>query len=249
MILYIFYYCAGGGTGRRYVLEGVYFNVMGHRGTKPKGKVKIRWTPNFAYIIGLIATDGCLSKDGRHITLTSKDGEQLANFKKCLGLGNIVGNTMSGYNGKPYGRVQFGDVLFYKFLLKIGLTPAKSKTIGGLKIPTRYFFDFLRGSLDGDGCTYSYWDKRWKSSFMFYTCFVSASRDHILWLQENIKKQTGASGHISGDGRKATFHLKYAKKESSAILKKMYYSDNVICLKRKRLKIEKTLSIAGLKLS
>ena len=57
---------------------------MATRGAKPKGKVKIKWSPNFAYAIGLIATDGCLYKDGRHISLTSLDLEQLHNFNKAL---------------------------------------------------------------------------------------------------------------------------------------------------------------------
>ncbi len=129
---------------------------MGKRGPEPEGKVKIKWSPNFAYAIGLIATDGCLSKDGRHIILVSKDVDQLNNFKSCLSLENKIGTTVSGYNGKSYTRIQFGDVLLYKFLLSIGLTPAKSKTIGKLKIPEIYFFDFLRGVLDGDGYAYSY---------------------------------------------------------------------------------------------
>src|SRR3989338_7295560 len=101
---------------------------MRKRGQRPQSKINIEWSSNFAYALGLIASDGCLSKDGRHITFVSKDIDQLHNFKSCLGLENKIGKTTSGYNGKEYTRVQFGDVLFYKFLLSIGLTPAKSKT-------------------------------------------------------------------------------------------------------------------------
>lgn len=38
-----------------------------------KGNVKIKWNNSFAYIIGVIATDGNLSPDLRHIHITSKD--------------------------------------------------------------------------------------------------------------------------------------------------------------------------------
>jgi hypothetical protein len=31
------------------------------------------WTPELAYTIGLLTTDGNLSKDGRHITIRSSD--------------------------------------------------------------------------------------------------------------------------------------------------------------------------------
>lgn len=209
---------------------------MGKRGTKPKGKVKIKWSSNFAYAVGLLASDGCLSPDGRHIIFVSKDREQLLNFKKALGLTVAIGKL----------RVQFGDVLFYEFLKSIGLTPNKSKTIGQVKIPPGRFFDFLRGSFDGDGCTYSYFDPRWKSSFMFYTVFCSASRTHILWLQEEINKKLGVSGHITGAGKVGTaYQLKYAKADSLKLLRKIYRGKNILCLSRKQLKIEKMLGIIG----
>ena len=37
----------------------------------------MKWTSELAYAVGLLTTDGSLSKDGRHIDLTSKDVEQL----------------------------------------------------------------------------------------------------------------------------------------------------------------------------
>src|SRR3989344_7733317 len=151
---------------------------MGKRGPKPgfnpKRHVSQEWSANLAYAIGLLATDGCLSPPGHLIDLTSKDCEQLENFCRCVGVDFTITKKQAG-NGKECLRVQFKSVLFYNFLLSIGLTPAKSKTLGPLAIPDKYFFHFLRGAFDGDGCTYSYWDPRWKSSFMFYLCFASAS--------------------------------------------------------------------------
>lgn len=146
--------------------------------------------------------------------------------------------------GKKYQRVQFSDVLFYNFLLSIGFTPAKSKTIGVIKIPQKYFFDFLRGCFDGDGSFYSYWDPRWRSSFMFYTVFISASRPHIDWIRDELRGKLKVKGHITRDSKKSTHQLKYAKRESLKILKKMYYTTTVLCLSRKRQKIEKALKTA-----
>lgn len=225
---------------------------MGKRGPKPKGKVNIEWSPNFAYAIGLLVSDGSLSINGRHITFTSKDLEQLENFMKALGIQDIsVGYTKSvdDYGSRNTTRVQFGDVLFYNFLLEIGLMPNKSKIIGRVKVPGEYFFDFLRGSFDGDGCTHSYFDPRWKSSFMFYTIFTSASLEHIDWVRGEIKKRLGINGHITGKGRARTaYQLKYAKSDSLRLLPKIYYSDELLCLKRKRLKIEQMLHTIGQRL-
>lgn len=215
---------------------------MGKRGPKPKKIIDEKWTPNLAYAVGLIATDGCLSKDNLLIDLTSKDREQLDNFSRCLGINFKIGSKKNS-NGDESLRIQFKNRFFYNFLLSIGLTPKKSLTIGKLDIPDKYFFDFLRGCFDGDGCFYSYWDSRWKSSHMFYLEFTSASKCHIDWLQNELEKKVKTKGHIVQDGRKRSFQLKYAKKEALVIIKKMYYNPSVICLSRKKLKIQKALKV------
>ena len=101
----------------------------------------------------------------------------------------------------------------------------------------------MRGCFDGDGTFYSYWDKRWRSSFMFYIEFISASKKHIDWLRTELKEKLDVLGHIGKDGRNSTYQLKYAKKEALEIIKKIYYDKKVVCLSRKRLKIEKALKI------
>lgn len=215
---------------------------MNKRGVKPKGKVKIKWSSKFAYAVGLLVTDGCLYKDGRHISLTTKDLEQAQNFKKCLGLNVKIGKKFSSTKNKCY-HVQFGDVLFYKFLLSIGITPAKSKTIGRIDIPDKYFFDYLRGCFDGDGTFYSYWDKRWKSSHLFYLEFVSASLKHISWLKKNLLSYLNIKGYLNNNNQISIFKLKYSKKEAMKIINKMYFNPKAVCLSRKRLKIEKALIV------
>lgn len=206
---------------------------------KPLGKVKIGWSPEFAYAIGLLVTDGNLSSDGRHVIFTSKDLELILKFQKSLKMNLHIGRKSSGSQGyKKYYVVQIGDVLFYRFLLGIGLMPRKTKIIGAIKIPVKYLFDFLRGHFDGDGTFYSYWDPRWRSSFMFYTVFVSASKNHIDWLRETIFDIVNIKGHITKSVNDSIYQLKYAKAESLKLLPKLYYDEDAICLTRKRLKTE-----------
>jgi hypothetical protein len=219
---------------------------MGKRGPKPKGKVKLEWSSQFAYAIGLIASDGNLSPDGRHITFTSKDIDLINLFQKCLGIQMLIGKKANGLiEEKKYYRVQFGDVLFYEFLVRIGLIPNKSKIIGVIAIPDEFFFDFLLGSFDGDGYTYSYFDSRYKSSFMFYTAFTSASREHVGWLQREINSKLAIKGHVTTSADKTIFQLKYAKAESLPLLQKLYDNKNIPGLPRKRLKIKEMLRIIG----
>jgi len=211
---------------------------------KPSGKINFQnWSPNLAYAIGLITTDGCLSKDGRHMELTSKDRQQLNTFMQCLGIKVKIGYKISGYTGRKTTHIQFGDVNFYKFLLSIGLMPNKTKILSKLKIPDTYFFDFLRGHFDGDGSSYSYWDPRWRSSFMFYINFISASQKHIQWLRQTIFRLIQIKGHISHSKESTVYQLRYAKNDSLILCKHLYYSPDVVCLKRKLLKINRVLSI------
>ncbi len=211
---------------------------------KPVGKVKTKWTPQLAYAIGLVATDGNLSSDGRHMALVSKDIDQIQTFKDCLGLTNSVSIKKSGFtsSGTAY-MIQFGDIRFYKFLLSIGLTPAKSKTMGALLIPKKYFFDFLRGVFDGDGSFYSYWDRRWKSSFLFYVTFASASLKYLEWLRETIENQIGIHGYLRKKMYGRVYQLSYAKQEAKLLIKLLYKVPDSPRLERKYKKVYTALAI------
>lgn len=219
---------------------------MGLRGPKPKRGVVV-WSPKLAYAVGLIASDGSLSVSGRHIDLTSKDREQLLNFMGCIDKEVKISMKAPRYGSEGIARIQFSDVVLYNFFLSIGLTPRKSLTIGALDIPDKLFFDFLRGSFDGDGCFYSYFDPRWKNSFMFYLNFVSASEKHMQWIQETVERLCGAGGHRVFTGRVGhkIHSLRYAKKATLKLLKLMYPNTKAVSLSRKRLKIEKALRIVG----
>lgn len=212
------------------------------RGPKPKGNVRTEWSPRFAYAIGLLTADGCLSKDGRHIDLTSIDKAQVLLFRKCLGIKTKVSKKYSGAGNMAYC-VQFSDVLFYQFLMTIGLSPAKSKTISAVLIPDEYFSDFLRGYFDGDGSSYSFYDSVFEKSFRFYISFTSASPRFIDWLRRIVKQKIGTNGHLGFNRNNPYIQLKYAKKEAMQICRYMYYAKGVPCLRRKHLKIKRSMSI------
>lgn len=203
--------------------------------------MRLKWTQQFAYAVGLLTADGCLSKDGRHIDFTSKDLEQVVSFGKCLGLKVKLGIKHSGA-GAPYHRIQFGDVLFYKFLERIGLTPAKSKTITSVQVPCGYFRDFLRGYFDGDGSSSSFYDSVFPRSYRFYISFMSASPAFIHWLRRKINKAISVKGHLNYYANKNYLQLRFSKKEAVVLCKYMYYKNGVPFLRRKYLKIQKSMS-------
>ena len=214
---------------------------MNKPGARPAGKVSNEWSPELAYAVGLLASDGNLSKDGRHIDFTSTDRELVETFKRCLGLITKIGTKKNGAGGKLAFRTQFGDVLFYRWLVKIGLHPNKSKTLGRLNIPRDLFFDFLRGYFDGDGTIYSYWDPRWHSSFMFYSAFTSASKPFLEWLRDEIEILSGVRGRI--EKASGALQLKFAKTTTRTLFARMYYSKTMPHLRRKFTKAEEIFRI------
>ena len=197
------------------------------------------------YVVGLITTDGSLSKDGRHITLVSSDLQLLRTFRKCLKLKNRVAKkAFSSYTVKQCYKIQFGNVNFYKWLQKIGLTPNKTFTLGKLAIPKEYFADFLRGFLDGDGSIFTYIDrymeykgKRYTYKRL-YTVFISASIEHLKWIQSNLKEILNIEGslnsHLRKDRKFLSWRLRFAKNDSLKLLAWLYYKPDLPCLNRKR---------------
>ena len=199
---------------------------------KRLSKVNTEWSPSFAYAIGLIATDGNLSKDGRHINLTSKDEEMILTFKRCLSITNKIGlKTRGGSKIKKYFQVQFGDKNFYEFLLSLGLMPAKSKTIGALKIPEEYFADFLRGCIDGDGNIDMHYHPESKHP-QLKVRLCSASNNFLFWMKSTISQIIELRGGWIENGRNI-FILNYGKADSIKLLGYIYYVGVESYLERK----------------
>lgn len=201
---------------------------------KRLNKIKIEWSPGFAYAIGLIATDGNLSPDGRHMNMTSKDKELITTFKICLMLKNKIGRkARGGSQDKKYFVLQFGDKNFYEFLLSLGLTPAKSKTIGSLNIPNNYFADFFRGCIDGDGNINI--QRHPESQYpQLRVRLNSGSINFLKWIKEEIAKLIKPKGGwIEKSGR--VYILSYGKTDSIKILNSMYYNKVKYYLNRKYL--------------
>src|SRR5712672_2429786 len=51
---------------------------------------KYAWSPEIAYVIGVLTSDGNLSKDGRHLNITSADVDLLETVRGCLCLTNSI---------------------------------------------------------------------------------------------------------------------------------------------------------------
>ncbi len=165
------------------------------------------------------------------------------------GFTNVITPTTGGY-GRAY-RLQWTSRRFYDWLRTLGLTPAKSLTLGRLTVPDEYFRDFLRGCVDGDGSIVLYVDRHnaWKNPAYVYdrifVSLVSASPTFLQWIRGETLRLRGISGHLTvthAEGRRDMWRLRYGKKDSVAILKWMYHAPDVPSLRRKRERAERALA-------
>ena len=188
------------------------------------------WTPELAYAVGLIATDGCLTR-GRTISFPSADRQLVELLLACLKKHNKISKFRTRIGNIAY-RTQIGDVALYRWLEGIGITPRKSLTIGAIDVPDAVLLPLARGLLDGDGsimnkraradtkrCSDYYWE-------YLRTKFVSASRTHLEWLRGRIRDVLGIDGYIElargRDGHHDMYALRYGKRISLVLLPALY---------------------------
>jgi intein/homing endonuclease len=206
---------------------------------------------NLWYLVGLITSDGCLSKDGRHIDITSKDYGFLRELNNSLGLTNKIGfKNKSKINEARY--LQFSNRNLYEFLLSVGLTPRKSLTQNKIDVPDEFFCDFLRGLIDGDGSIKNWIhpsNKREQWSLRVYSPSVS----FMEWLQKRIEQIFRVRGRIHRDKRKKPrvdlFVLKYGKVAAKVILNRCYYKSALSLDRKAKLAQARCLSSIGWKQS
>lgn len=193
------------------------------------GPVDTTWTPSLAYAVGLIATDGNLSSNHKTTNLVSGDMDLLETFKRCIPRAGRIGR-----HGPNCWHVTVSSVDFYRWLQSIGLTPAKSLTLGGIDIEDSLLVDLARGLMDGDGCIENYVHhpggnvKRYPNYRYerLIVSFHSASLAHLDWLRSALKRVAAIDGAILKSQQKdrpnPMYELKYGKHASLTLLPMMY---------------------------
>lgn len=232
---------AAGHRGRMYVQHVPPALDRRHRSGSPR-TLPLEWSDTMGYVVGLIATDGCLVNTGRHLSFDSGDEELVRTFLRCLGR-SLTYRRLTTKSGGVYYKTQFGDAGLYRWLQGIGLTPRKSLVLGAIDVPDRSLLPTVRGLFEGDGHISNFVHRPTPSTCPDYeyerlcVYFNSASRPHLEWVRERLARRLGLSGYLEmlkpREGRHDFFRLKFGKHDSIKLLQGIYPRADVPKLDRK----------------
>lgn len=209
-------------NGRRYQVNEHYFK---------------KWSKNMAYLLGYIATDGCVYGDRvLKLGLSTKDQSFLEQIKTEL---NFEGPILKKTIHSPKKEYECSYMNIYnrtlvKDLLNLNIVSNKSLTLKGFDfIPQEYEMDFLCGVFDGDGSVGKSTGKANTTSIQIRVRFFSGSLEFISYIKEVMSRHGFSSPNILIEKRKNLFYsICYSTFDS--LLFYDYYKEQKLFIDRKK---------------
>jgi len=114
-----------------------------------------------AYVLGYFVADGCLGvakgrKKPYTFSITSIDTPHLYKMRNAMGSNHKISVKFNGDHSCKAHQIQFRNQNVALDLIKLGITPRKTSGLQPIKVPNKYFPDFVRGFFDGDGSVFIY---------------------------------------------------------------------------------------------
>lgn len=200
--------------------------------------------PLKAYFLGFIYADGYLIFNeetrtyelGIEIQLQDKyileklnnelGGQNIIYIKK--GKEKIIKNNVCCSHDSAIIRIYSKKIV--TDLISHGIEPNKTQKDIYPQIEDKYFFDWLRGYIDGDGCYYI------SSKHLLSINITSASKFVLQYLQSRLYSYNIETHIYSEQERKHRLYC-FKKEEVHKLLNHLYPSTQVFCLSRKYNKI------------
>lgn len=151
------------------------------------------WTPQMAYILGFLCSDGNVS-----LAKGSLCWRQSHDAGKCLLktiLPHVGGNVYGPDKGGAYTLIVYSKRLVNK-VIALGVPPAKSLTLQLPNVPDDYCDHFIRGVFDGDGCVRNPASEGEKPRYQLQ--IASASEPFLSGIRNLLKRLLGINGYLSG---------------------------------------------------
>lgn len=177
------------------------------------------WSPEMAYVLGFILTDGCVS--GNNVSISQAEIAPLEAIKRMMTSEHPIRKNEVG--GNIIYALNIGRKSLVTALAKRGISEKKSLTVELPEVPNAYFPDFLRGIIDGDG---------WVHAKGYVVTVTSGSEVFAEQLTARLKTagypfRTVLGGNI--------FRIKLSGKDEIKRLESyLYYDPNAFYIARKQ---------------
>lgn len=187
------------------------------------------WTPDMAYVLGLVATDGNIQGVGT-LRIYQKETDLLDQVQGLMG--SSFPYDLCGSKKNPIPTLRYHSRRLVQDLVNLGVHPNKSLT---LQVPLHVPFpqDYIRGVFDGDGHGGFY--KKRKKRYLRIG-FTSGSKEFLLGIKEILPVHIGGPYKVKGGWGLQTTSEKCALE----LRDWMYQSESQTHSKRKKLKLYPT---------
>lgn len=189
-------------------------------------------SPNMAYILGILASDGTIKKDRNEIKLTLQrdDKEILEKIYKELEMRREI-KDYEDRKGHKNSSLVISSSTIKKDLAKYGIIPQKTFNLVFPKnLNKKYWIDYIRGFFDGDGCICQKNDGH--VMFSLYCACKEFLLDIVNFLYQEYdipRKDIYKHGNI--------YKIEYSKKATEQIYN-ILYTPNSLFMKRKKDKFD-----------
>lgn len=190
-----------------------------------------------AYFLGWLYSDGVMQEDNHsvHINIKESDKDILISLNQLiqstLPLKIIQRQEDLLYNRQNLCKLSIHRKEIYNDLIKLGLHPNKTLTLelpNKKILPDLFFFSFLRGFLDGDGCIYN------KNNKPMQTVSFTCNEKFALMLKLKLKLYGIDSNIFKKSNTEKVVDLKINKNNSVfKLLYLLYINSGSLKLTRK----------------
>lgn len=138
-------------------------------------------TPEMAYVLGFIYSDGNLNNGLNYFSISQKEPEILYKITDLM----LSKHPVARKKQQELYLLTIGNVVMIKDLCALGLTPNKSLDAKFPVLANELYPHFIRGYFDGDGSIH--YSNGWRVNF------VSGSKEFLLSLEDVLNKHAGLS--------------------------------------------------------
>lgn len=176
------------------------------------------------YFVGLMLADGAISNNTIEINLSIDDKQILDDIANWLNLKTEVHVYKSPSNrksSKPRCFIAFNSKVIISRLRYYGLSERKTGKEDYCNIPDEYYLDFLRGFMDGDGCTSG------------RRVALYSNESLIRKIEEDVHRLTGIHGCV-GYCSSLVWRVTYTKKNSRTLYQRMYKENSLFLVRKEQ---------------